>query len=636
MLFLSYAEEDRATVREIATWLSSQGHSFYDWQERRGGRFIEDIEKAISEAAVFVALMSPHFLASPWCRMERELAIQRELDLRAEHPGYKFIRVLMIGDTPYAQSGFLRSYDWLDLTGQESMAEKLENLVGTLRTETTVAGSAGSGQADRDTSQPRSGTTLFRNRREELDRVVNGLTNTSGPHFWLVVAPPQLGKTWFLDRLSAEMARATRGSPEWTTRLVDLHDQPAEMRGDADTLLTLLFGSLTGSQQASPRTIARGISRNRRPYLCLVDSAELLAEETASALRERLGHIYRFVRSAGNPDVRLAVVVASRRTKEWRGVAPEPRLSILSLSEFTSDIVEQTLHDLAVAMDRSEFNSAYFEQNGGRIHRLGEGLPALVVPCLRWVREQEWIGMEGLESPDLFIRIAEPYIQDRLLSHDSLYPETSAPPRRRWRGQPGEVLYALAEAFRLLVPYRLFTQAHLRHSALSDRAFAEALDGLAWSVEDMWDAILRAALLKRPLDELWQEIPSAIRRLLYRYFYQSDEDRIRAHDDARKFVEVWATQQAGKEQVIGVVESLWHEAMELRLSGPHDMGERLLDSARRQSRNLKISEAYSISEVQDFAVSRLMDDEEFRQTVDNVPRLFDQIVKTFREPPSEQ
>jgi hypothetical protein len=244
--------------------------------------------------------------------------------------------------------------------------------------------------------------------------------------------------------------------------------------------------------------------------------------------------------------------------------------------------------------------------------------------------------MEGLESPDLFIRIAEPYIQDRLLSHDSLYPETNPPPRRQWRGQPGEVLYALAEAFRLLVPYRLFTQSHLRHSALSDRAFAEALDGLMWSVEDMWDAISRAALLKRPLDELWQEIPGAIRRLLYRYFYRSDEAQIHAHNEARKFVEVWATQQAGKEQVIGVVESLWHEAMELRLSGPRDMEERLLDSAQKQSRNLKPSEAYTVTELQDFAVNRLLNDEEFRQAVGNVPRLFDRIVETFREPPREQ
>ena len=634
MLFLSYTEEDEATAREIATWLGAHGHEYYDWQERRGGRFIEDIENAINEATAFVALMSPHFLVSPWCRMEREFAIQRELDLRADHPGYKFIYVLEIRDTPYAYSGFLRSYDWFDLTGQESMAQTLEVLAGTLRPG-TAAGSAGSGQAGRATSPPRSGATLFRNRREELDRVVNGLTNTSGPHFWLVVAPPQLGKTWLLDRLSAEMGAANHGSPEWTTRLVDLHDQPTELRSDADGLLSLLFGSLTRSEQATPRTIARGISRSMRPYLCLLDSAELLAEETVATLREHLGGIYRYVRSAGNADVRLAVVVASRRDKEWRGIAPDPRLTILTLSEFTSDIVEQALRDLAAEMKRG-FSPGYFERNGRLIHRLGEGLPALLVPCLRWVREDEWIDMGPLESPELFIRIVQPYIEERFLSHDSLYPETSPPPRRAWRGQPGEVLYALAEAFRLLVPYRLFTQSHLRHRALSDRTFAEALNGLDWTVEDMWDAISRAALLKRPLDEPWQEIHPAIRRLLYRYFYHSAESRIHAHDEARKFVEVWATRQAGKEQVIGVIESLWHEAVGLRLATPGDMEESLLDSARKLSHDLKPSEAYTVSELQDFAVSRLLDDDEFRQSVGNVPRLFDRIVQIFREPPGEQ
>jgi len=190
----------------------------------------------------------------------------------------------------------------------------------------------------------------------------------------------------------------------------------------------------------------------------------------------------------------------------------------------------------------------------------------------------------------------------------------------------------VTEAFRLLVPYRLFTQSHLRHRALSDRAFAEALAGLGWSVEDMWDAISRAALLKRPLDEPWQEIHPAIRRLLYRYFYQSDESRIHAHDEARKFVEVWATQQAGKEQVIGVVESLWHEAVELRLSTPGGMEQRLLASARNLALDLTPSEAYTVSELQDFAVSQLLSDEEFRQAVDNVPRLFDRIVAIYREP----
>jgi len=631
LLFLSYAEEDQATAREIVTWLSAHNHEYYDWQERRGGRFIEDIENAINEATAFVTLMSPHFLASPWCRMEREFAIQRELDLRADHPGYKFIYVLKISDTPYARSGFLRSYDWFDLTGQESTVRTLEALVGTLR-EGMAAGSGGSGQAHRAASPRRSGAALFQNRREELDRVVNGLTNTSGPHFWLVVAPPQLGKTWLLDRLSAEMGTANRGPAEWATRLVDLHDQPSELRGDADGLLSMLFGSLTRSEQATPRAIARGISRSKRPYLCLLDGAELLAEETAVALRERLGDIYRYVRSAGNADVRLAVVVASRRAKEWRGVAPEPRLTILTLSEFTSETVVQALRDLAAEMDRGDFSSGDFERTGRLIHRLGEGLPALLVPCLRWVREQEWIDLEPLESVELFIRIAEPYIQDRLLSHDSLFPQTSEPPRPRWRGDPGRLLDALAEAFRLLVPYRLFTQSHLRHRALSDRAFAEALAGLGWSVEDMWDAISRAALLKRPLDEPWQEIHPAIRRLLYRYFYQSDESRIHAHDEARKFVEVWATQQAGKEQVIGVVESLWHEAVELRLSTPGGMEQRLLASARNLALDLTPSEAYTVSELQDFAVSQLLSDEEFRQAVDNVPRLFDRIVAIYREP----
>ena len=51
-----------------------------------------------------------------------------------------------------------------------------------------------------------SGEPVFLNREQELENVLRGLTNASGPHFWLVVGPPQLGKTWFLDRIGKDLA----------------------------------------------------------------------------------------------------------------------------------------------------------------------------------------------------------------------------------------------------------------------------------------------------------------------------------------------------------------------------------------------------------------------------------------------
>ena len=93
--------------------------------------------------------------------------------------------------------------------------------------------------------------------------MLRGLTNASGPHFWLVIAPPQLGKTWFLDRLSAEIAEAKVGPSEWVARRVDLRDQSSDVRNDAVALLARLFAhrSAITIESNALRNIAREISR---------------------------------------------------------------------------------------------------------------------------------------------------------------------------------------------------------------------------------------------------------------------------------------------------------------------------------------------------------------------------------------
>src|SRR5271154_4194017 len=101
MLFLSYAEEDGEQARKIADWFTQQNVPIYFWEdpERRGGRFIEQMELELSTATAFLALVSPHFIESPWCHRETELAILREITLQRGNPGARFIRVLKLTDT---------------------------------------------------------------------------------------------------------------------------------------------------------------------------------------------------------------------------------------------------------------------------------------------------------------------------------------------------------------------------------------------------------------------------------------------------------------------------------------------------------------------------------------------------------
>jgi hypothetical protein len=304
VLFLSYAEEDGKTAREIARRLSKHGVEVFWWQhpQNQGGRFIERIEEEINRADAFLALLSPSYLASTWCRLERELAMHREQDRRACGIARTFIYVLKILDGPYQGAGFLRNYNWVDVASPKKRETALLELAQNLRpgkhAESETAG----------VTIPSRGSPLFRNRQDELKRVVRGLTNVAGPHFWLVLAPPQLGKTWLLDRLTAEVLQAEPDG--WVARLLDLREQPPDVRGDAGGLLALLF-RLAEPITAEPQAllgIAQDISRSGKSYLCLLDSAELLDEETANTLRSCLSQIHRLVQSAGHIEVRLALI----------------------------------------------------------------------------------------------------------------------------------------------------------------------------------------------------------------------------------------------------------------------------------------------------------------------------------------
>jgi hypothetical protein len=79
----------------------------------------------------------------------------------------------------------------------------------------------------------------------------------------------------------------------------------------------------------------------------------------------------------------------------------------------------------------------------------------------------------------------------------------------------------------------------------------------------------------RPLHEPWQAIQPAIRKLLFRYYYQSDIQRAAAHSEALSFVSSWASGQVGADQVVVLVECLWHEAIVLSIRDPEEMEHRL-------------------------------------------------------------
>jgi hypothetical protein len=631
-LFLSAAEEDGEIAQFVADRLEALGYTVHYWQRERGGRFIERIEEAIEQSEAFIALLSPDFLTSTWCRREAALAIQREEDMRIADPQATFLHVVEVRDTPDRRAGFLRIYDRVTMAGLPDRGTAIDDLSRRLRlgisaqpVDSPAARPARSAESRAVVSDDRF--PEFRNRHDELERVLNGLAGAGGPHFWLVIAPPQLGKTWFLKKLRSELASS--GPHAWDLgNVVDVRELPQEERTDVAALLGRLFGRTwpVTTEPDSLRRIAQEICGRNKSWLCLLDRAELLDVDTAIELRSCFSQIYERVRRFGPTGVRACLVVSGRREDKWRSVTPRPRVSTLVLTEFSVEVVEEALRDLADKMGRT-FDAETFTLNAALVHRLGEGLPAMLTRCLQWIRDEEWMELERLETQQLFEELAQPYIKAGLLSRESLF-SWNGGRRPHPGGSRGYPRLALEHAFRVLAPYRIFTQSQLRHYHDNDPSFAAALRQSDWLIEDVWRAISGTALLKRPLDEPWQELHAAIRRLLYRYYFTSDPRRAEAHREAGEFVRVWADKQSGKEQVIGLVEALWHEAVMLRLSQPDDMEQSLIESARKLSQMLGDSSAYSVEELRTYAAERMRNDEELQDAVSNVEGLFNKLVTT--------
>lgn len=447
----------------------------------------------------------------------------------------------------------------------------------------------------------------FRNREQELEEVISALHNDAGDHFWLFVAPPQLGKTWFLretgDRLRKRRTRCH-------VHLVDVRQFAGHpVMDDPIALLARMYEVSEPSPDALK--IATAISGTARYNLCLLDSAELLSEDTIRGLRKGLEQIDQLVKEGNNRDARLALVVGSRQDDAWRGVAPL-RLSIRNLTGFRQDVVLDALYDLARetgnARSRSELSPL-----ASQIHQLSEGLPALLAGYLAWIRREQWIQLSRLGSRDSFDEIATPYIDDDLLSPASLC--------GRRPDAPHELRVALIAALHALVPYRFFTGSHLSHHA-KDRALQDALGRLGWSEEELLAAVTRTDVLLLPQDELWDMISPPIRRLLFRHWYAQPGSRARAHQVAREFLESYARSLAGRERAEVSIECVWHEAEALSLTQDAGKAGLLIALATRLSAALTgppapAGHSFHDQAVRNFTARRIRDDAELAGAIDD-------------------
>lgn len=625
-VFLSSALEDSDRAEAVRERLGQLGFDVVQLPHEPSASDAEErIKAAVAGTAAFLVVLSESYLASAWCMAEAAAAIEHEEKLRAAEPPVAFIHVLEVGKTRGPEATAFAIYVHLTAPGTADLNARLDGL--RRRISPVSAGTSQSSVVAGSQHQPPE----FRNRREELDKVVNGLTDSGGPHFWLVIAPPQLGKSRFLGQVLGELQAKNAPSVDWEQRAVDLRQHPGA-RNNAGQLLAEMFG-LSAPVSDDPdalRAAAREIRRKKNvSWLCTLDSAELLEAQAAEHFRSCLSKLYEHV-PAGRPNVRVGLIVASRSMDAWRGVSL-PRICNLSLTGFTAEIVGQALREFAKECDRTEV-SGTLTRYAASVYKLSEGLPGLLARCLHWMRDEDWLDMERLDSQELFEELARPYIMADLLSPHSLFDRNgspSSPPP----GGAGQRRLALEHAFRVLAPYRFFTMSHLTHCLGSDPAFAELVRQANWSPQDLLQAISDTALLEQPVNEPWKELHASVRRLLYRFYFRSDEQRVAAHRDAMEFVQIWSARQSGREVVIGLIEALWHEAAMLSVSQPAELENSLTDSARKLADELAHSSSFTAAELREYAVGRMHNDDELRQATSSVPGLFDRLVALVRSAP---
>lgn len=611
LLFVSFAADDSESAKLIALALRDQELEICSRRDIGGsGTVSGDIEQHIQAADAFIAIMSPSYLASAACRRERVLALQREAEELA-NGAPPFIYVITVSDTPYLDTGAFRARSWLDLTAADDIDGPLERFGHTLVL-----------SPSRETSSrgtPPGHPPVFRNRKTELDQIIDDLTSPAGEHFWQVIAPPHLGKSWLLDRIDIRLE--AEGTGQWTVRLVDVREKTHELRTDVKALLGMFFGVAAPDtiDENGAKELAGRLNGAGKFHLCLLDSAELLDRQTATSLRKFLSQVHKELTDWPRKDVSLALIVASRTQRGWTGISPKPTLRKKALSEFKRDVIAEAMQEMSqdAGFDYSEerINSSAI-----RVQLLCEGLPALLHRYLTWLQQNNWTGMDRLLAKRQFDQLTQPYIEGELLSADSLF-EPGA-------GRTEEERRCVIEALRFLVPYRFYTQGHfIRNGGIS--SLQPFLEPTGWTMQKLLEEMEYIALLDKQ-GQPWDAIHPPIRRLLCRYWYPTDESLAHAHLAAMQFFREWCKDQDGYELATALVECVWHESQVLALNRANDPEQRMLLLIQEICGTFKESVGWTIAKLREHSAEQLNDDAELVEALEQIGVRVENLMATVR------
>ena len=134
-IFISYARTDsKLLAHRLCADLQAAGYTVWlDTSEIAGGAsWSQDIEEAIEECSIMIALMSPAAYHSQWCRAEQ---------LRAVRKGKKLVPLMAVegGEVPL----HLEHLNYLDFTKTSLYGERLQDLLSDLRAQEAFQGQQG-------------------------------------------------------------------------------------------------------------------------------------------------------------------------------------------------------------------------------------------------------------------------------------------------------------------------------------------------------------------------------------------------------------------------------------------------------------------------------------------------------------
>ncbi|MGW6936724.1 TIR domain-containing protein [Lentzea sp. NPDC054927] len=599
-VFLSYAEEDGAVARTLAELLEQHDFEVFRYEKTNLGLFVQTLADELGRADRFVALLSRHYQQSDWCMKEWNTADRLSTESKTSRP---VITVCEVGEFDEPLHPFLGNHARHDL--RAATEAKLAAVLNTFGVQ----------------AAPLDGGR-FRNREQELTNLLNALSLSSGQDLWVVAAPPRMGKSWFLREAERRLTATSWGE----TRLLDLARWPELWSAPAKVVVELMGvnvepegDSLTEDEIED---IAREVSKRGNNQLYLLDSAERLNRETAAEVRSALTAVYthlveRRVRK------RFSIIIGTRRPDSWRGLGryTQCRFRTLGLSEFKLEVIEDAVRDGA-----ADAEDSLVRKSALLLQQESDGLPALLLAWLDWAHDANLIGIErGLRKATTFEAVTAKYVRNDLLTHDVLFPSGA-----------GNALAkkALEHALKVLVPYRLITQSHLKFHFDDDAALRDDVTAAGWDMRELWTALNATSLLD-PRMGLWRVINSPIRRVLYRFYYRSDDERVTAHEEAKWCYQRWTVNEAGSEQVMMMKECLWHELCRQLLQQPAELRQALPEAAAQYAKAFLSSGLYDRREFVECVHELLIEDHEFQLTLHDHVGLFQEVLSAIDTAVSE-